>query len=506
MCQTWCIRRSHCARDQKHFCVCCSQSLTMYTFKKKKRAGSGMHGRPPDSATQAPNFSNDSSYDRHYHSFTYGHGHHAPQCPTLQSPSHPYQNNGNSAPCPTRQNNVPHEDTWMDTHRLTMNTNNSNLFNEWFLSDAETDPRTTWPLTSSPEPIQSQLPHCNPLQTGIPFPTLSSAPSSNVRPHELPRPRTANAAKTQSASSKSSSHISTPALTPPTPAGNYSTPGTSVDGAGDGEHAPFKIDQQGLPGQRFKTILPAPSEIRCSDPKDDLWEAFMDFPMDMPANFAGDSSHAHADGFNLPPTLPRQTFTNPEDEFLEPPTDELPWEPDPSTLLAQPASGAHKDIFDLNSGEESHIRNLSPYPPLIPSGRNDAAPSAEPSHLTHLAACPDPFLTAHPWELDVPNDYMNSNVCLDMAGNTDVSIQDIPLQSVEHPGASLVAGEGSRRDTSRDAELLALRESGLSYREIKQKHGFKEAESTLRGRCRTLLKPKEFRVRKPIWDNHSVSP
>jgi hypothetical protein len=77
---------------------------------------------------------------------------------------------------------------------------------------------------------------------------------------------------------------------------------------------------------------------------------------------------------------------------------------------------------------------------------------------------------------------------------------------VEYVSASLVAGEGSRRDTSRDAELLALRESGLSYREIKQKHGFKEAESTLRGRCRTLLKPKEFRVRKPVWDNHSVSP
>jgi len=39
----------------------------------------------------------------------------------------------------------------------------------------------------------------------------------------------------------------------------------------------------------------------------------------------------------------------------------------------------------------------------------------------------------------------------------------------------------------------------MSYREIRRAGGFKEAESTLRGRYRTLTKSKEERVRKPEW-------
>ena len=45
----------------------------------------------------------------------------------------------------------------------------------------------------------------------------------------------------------------------------------------------------------------------------------------------------------------------------------------------------------------------------------------------------------------------------------------------------------------------------MSYREIKEKGGFSGAESTLRGRYRTLTKRKEDRVRKPEWDEKDVS-
>ncbi|KPI36172.1 uncharacterized protein AB675_8940 [Cyphellophora attinorum] len=70
---------------------------------------------------------------------------------------------------------------------------------------------------------------------------------------------------------------------------------------------------------------------------------------------------------------------------------------------------------------------------------------------------------------------------------------------------SISANEDSaRRDTSRDQELLDLRNAGYSYREIKANFGFREAESTLRGRYRTLTKAKEERVRKPEWKAEDI--
>jgi hypothetical protein len=44
----------------------------------------------------------------------------------------------------------------------------------------------------------------------------------------------------------------------------------------------------------------------------------------------------------------------------------------------------------------------------------------------------------------------------------------------------------------------------MGYNQIKQVCGFKEAVSTLRGRYRTLTKPKEARVRKPTWTEQDV--
>ena len=64
---------------------------------------------------------------------------------------------------------------------------------------------------------------------------------------------------------------------------------------------------------------------------------------------------------------------------------------------------------------------------------------------------------------------------------------------------------GAQRDTSTDAHLVQLRGEGKSYKQIKDMLGLEEAESTLRGRYRTLTKPKEARVRKPDWTQESVS-
>ncbi|OJI84149.1 hypothetical protein ASPTUDRAFT_122142 [Aspergillus tubingensis CBS 134.48] len=56
----------------------------------------------------------------------------------------------------------------------------------------------------------------------------------------------------------------------------------------------------------------------------------------------------------------------------------------------------------------------------------------------------------------------------------------------------------------RNAFLIDCKLRGLSYKDIKRIGGFKEAESTLRGRFRTLTKSKEHRVRKPQWHQNDI--
>jgi hypothetical protein len=63
----------------------------------------------------------------------------------------------------------------------------------------------------------------------------------------------------------------------------------------------------------------------------------------------------------------------------------------------------------------------------------------------------------------------------------------------------------AQRSGDKDAFLVQCKLSGMSYREIKEKGRFPEAESTLRGRFRTLTKRKEYRVRKPEWQQDDVS-
>ena len=68
-----------------------------------------------------------------------------------------------------------------------------------------------------------------------------------------------------------------------------------------------------------------------------------------------------------------------------------------------------------------------------------------------------------------------------------------------------ISSKKSARRNTKDVFLIRSKLSGMSYREIKIKGRFKEAESTLRGRFRTLTKRKEQRVRKPQWQERDVS-
>jgi hypothetical protein len=61
-----------------------------------------------------------------------------------------------------------------------------------------------------------------------------------------------------------------------------------------------------------------------------------------------------------------------------------------------------------------------------------------------------------------------------------------------------------QRREEMDKFLVQSKLDGMSYKEIRRKGGFSEAESTLRGRFRTLTKKKDERVRKPEWDENDV--
>ena len=60
------------------------------------------------------------------------------------------------------------------------------------------------------------------------------------------------------------------------------------------------------------------------------------------------------------------------------------------------------------------------------------------------------------------------------------------------------------RPDAKDIFLVQSKLAGMSYREIRDRGNFTEAESTLRGRFRTLTKDKENRVRKPEWQERDV--
>ncbi|EME89058.1 uncharacterized protein MYCFIDRAFT_89639 [Pseudocercospora fijiensis CIRAD86] len=70
------------------------------------------------------------------------------------------------------------------------------------------------------------------------------------------------------------------------------------------------------------------------------------------------------------------------------------------------------------------------------------------------------------------------------------------------PRSAAIEEARLRRD--RDKYLLKMRERGLSYKEIKRRGKFKEAESTLRGRIRVLTKDKSERVRRPDWTENDL--
>ncbi|KAM3515315.1 hypothetical protein MY11210_001056 [Beauveria gryllotalpidicola] len=74
-----------------------------------------------------------------------------------------------------------------------------------------------------------------------------------------------------------------------------------------------------------------------------------------------------------------------------------------------------------------------------------------------------------------------------------------------HPSRLPSPALSDHNRNAQNAFLIDARARGMSYKEIRLKGGFTEAESTLRGRHRMLTKDKDSRVRKPEWTETDVS-
>ncbi|DAA77608.1 TPA_exp: Uncharacterized protein A8136_6154 [Trichophyton benhamiae CBS 112371] len=88
--------------------------------------------------------------------------------------------------------------------------------------------------------------------------------------------------------------------------------------------------------------------------------------------------------------------------------------------------------------------------------------------------------------------------------DTDADAQYTPTGGEDEQAKIRACRSYSQRNDERDAFLIECKLAGMSYKEIKAKGKFTVAESTLRGRFRSLTKRKELRVRKPGWQDSDL--
>ncbi len=154
----------------------------------------------------------------------------------------------------------------------------------------------------------------------------------------------------------------------------------------------------------------------------------------------------------------------------------------------------HPDVQNQQSLWSDPILNQLNYSSAFPSIASDAFDPANP-----LA---EPNVMVSNYNRDTPLSLCSKSA----TSTTRSSLFDGLSPDVEPPAFGRRIGSKTHyRATIKDQELIQWKEQGLSYKEIKARGGFSEAESTLRGRFRTLTKPKHLRVRKPEWQQKDVS-
>ncbi|KAI1212400.1 uncharacterized protein F4807DRAFT_457896 [Annulohypoxylon truncatum] len=104
-------------------------------------------------------------------------------------------------------------------------------------------------------------------------------------------------------------------------------------------------------------------------------------------------------------------------------------------------------------------------------------------------------------QLELPQKPKVSQEIQEPQSSTTYEFEASPVPSSQGNGDMRLIEETR---SAKDEFLVRAKREGLTYREIRKKGNFTEAESTLRGRFRTLTKDKEARVRKPEWRDNDI--
>jgi hypothetical protein len=210
----------------------------------------------------------------------------------------------------------------------------------------------------------------------------------------------------------------------------------------------------------------------------DIW-----YPTRDPIGLSESSWHNNAYSAPWPVTnaytLPSDC-NEPESEVYKP-THGLPMAPfGPATMNAGP------------TGPMSHLSPMSTPGTFVTSSKSpQCQPTLQPVYVPN----------AHGTDFASPDQKPASSLSPSFSASSNEEGRS-PQQSGEEQGS---VESGVHYSNNRDAFLIDCKRRGLSYKDIKRLGGFKEAESTLRGRYRTLTKSKDQRVRKPRWQDQDVS-
>ncbi|KAI1074473.1 hypothetical protein F5B20DRAFT_435687 [Whalleya microplaca] len=184
----------------------------------------------------------------------------------------------------------------------------------------------------------------------------------------------------------------------------------------------------------------------------------------------------------------------------------------PSPTPTSSSESAHTSMLtsgdsDLNSStfERRHKRN--PIPSKHPSNKpRKELPNkpikARPAPLTSLSSTPSKARGPDPTHLPTSHHHTSNhaNVIQLKPATTNTRPANIERPRGRNNGTNFLEAGRSAKDDF----LVRSKLAGMTYREIRRQGNFTEAESTLRGRFRTLTKSKEERVRKPEWQDNDV--
>mgnify|MGYP003636370100 CR=1 FL=1 len=206
------------------------------------------------------------------------------------------------------------------------------------------------------------------------------------------------------------------------------------------------------------------------------------------------------------------------------------------SMLALSESSAAMTVDDPGEAAPEHLHVMEPQPiprprqtlpdcipssrrivPVVPS--NDFPPSRNaqkrqmkvakvPSYTRRRSSPPArsiPATLQSPGHSPIPSPGPRiSEACSPRSVLTPQRIASKPVRPATSP-RTVSDAQALRGREARDEFLVNSKLAGMSYKDIRRQGNFTEAESTLRGRFRTLTKDKKQRVRNPEWEDNDVS-